>query len=167
MTVCPSPQDREKKGKSDLKTETKYFGLVEYEQGEVIHFPVGIPGFPDEKEFLLLPFADSSNMMLCLQSLTTPMLAFVLLDPFVLFPGYAPVLQEEELRQMGVESEEQLCFYVLCVLKTPVASSTVNLRCPIAIDPHTLEARQIVLDTDSYGMRDLLSSLMDDGGKLC
>lgn len=150
-----------------MKTETKYFGLVEYEQGEVVHFPAGIPAFPEEKQFLLLPFADSGNMMLCLQSLATPMLAFVLLDPFVLFPTYAPSLQEEELKQLDVGSEEQLCFYVLCALKTHISESTVNLRCPIAINPHTLEAYQILLDTDSYGMRDPLSSFSRDEGKPC
>ena len=41
--------------------------------------------------------------MLCLQSITTPALSFVVLDPFVLCPSYAPSLQKAELNLFGVE----------------------------------------------------------------
>ncbi len=45
-----------------MKTETKYFGPVEYEQEEVISFPSGLFGFEEEKEFLMLPFAGSQGI---------------------------------------------------------------------------------------------------------
>lgn len=150
-----------------LKLQTKYFGLIDCEEKEAIQFPDGIPGFQEEKRFMLLPFADSNNTMLCLQSVETPMLAFVLLDPFSLLPDYQPDLQREDLERFEVQSGEQLYFYVLCTMRTPISSSTVNLRCPIAINPNTLVAHQVFLDADKYEMRHLLSSFENDGGKPC
>lgn len=151
-----------------MKLQTKFFGQIEYEQSQVISFPVGIPGFSEEKRFLLLPFAGSETAMLCLQSTLTPELAFVVLDPFRFSDSYAPVLQESELQQLQAEKPEDLYYYVLCNLSKPVSDSTVNLRCPLAINPDMLIGQQIIMDTDEYDMRYPLSEFSGQrGGASC
>jgi flagellar assembly factor FliW len=140
-----------------LKLQTKYFGEIDYEASQVITFPTGLVGFDDEQEFLILPFAGSENHMLCLQSVQTSALAFVMLDPFSLLPDYTPALQDTELRLLGVDDPHVLFFYVLCAVKNPVSSSTVNLKCPIVVNPDTQEARQIIMETTAYEMRHPLS----------
>lgn len=144
-----------------MKTATKYFGEIEYEEEKILHFPEGLFGFEEEKRFLLLPFSGDGTL-LCLQSLQTPGLAFIVMDPFSLCPDYTPVLQPEELRCMQAEDSKQLFFYVLCVVKNPVGDSTVNLKCPVAINGETREARQFILDGNTYGMRHPLSGFSDD-----
>lgn len=134
-----------------LKLQTKYFGEVEYEPKDIVRFPAGLFGFEEEREFLLLPFEGSGGGMLCLQSVQTPALAFVVLDPFPLFPDYAPELEEGDLRQFGVKDKGELGFYVLCAVKNPVSDSTVNLKCPLVVHPETREARQIIMER--YEMR--------------
>ena len=136
-----------------MKTATKYFGEVSYEAEDVLTFPKGLFGFEEEQSFLLLPFSGSEGTMLCLQSLSTPQLAFVVMDPFALRADYAPVLQSEELRTLGVEDSRHLYFYTLCAVKNPVSASTVNLKCPIAINGETRQAMQVILEGDTYGMR--------------
>lgn len=136
-----------------MKLQTKYFGEIDYLTDEVIRFPVGMFGFEEEHEFLLLSFEGSGGSMLCLQSVSTPSLAFVLMDPFLLWPEYSPNLQEAELRIFGVDNGFALCYYVLCAVKEPVSESTINLKCPIVVNPETREARQIILETDLYKMR--------------
>ena len=103
--------------------------------------------------FGMLPFDRSAGTLLCFQSVQTPALAFVAMDPFALRPDYAPVLQPQELKSLGVQDSQELGFYVLCVVKNPVADSTVNLKCPVAIHPETRSARQVILETDCYDMR--------------
>ncbi len=142
-----------------LKLRTKYFGEIEYEPSESIQFPAGLFGFEEENDFLLLPFEGGENRMLCLQSTKTPSLAFTLLDPFYLCPQYTPVLQKSELQMFDVDTIEALCFYVLCAVKEPVSSSTVNLKCPVVINPTTGVARQIIMETDSYTMRQSLDTI--------
>ena len=131
------------------KLQTKYFGEIEYETKDVIHFPDGIFGFEEEQGFLLLPF--DGGGMLCLQSVRTPALAFVVLDPFTLKPDYAPELERGELKAFGVKEAGELGFYVLCAVKNPVSESTVNLKCPLVVHPETREARQIIMER--YEMR--------------
>lgn len=131
------------------KLQTKYFGEVEYEAGDVLHFPEGLFGFEEEQAFLLLPFEGGG--MLCLQSMKTPALAFVALDPFTLKPDYAPELEPAELKAFGVKEAGDLGFYVLCAVKNPVSASTVNLKCPLVVHPETREARQIIMER--YEMR--------------
>ena len=134
-----------------LKLQTKYFGEVEYEEKDLVRFPAGIIGFEEEQAFLLLPFEGGGGGMLCLQSVRTPALAFVVLDPFALKPDYAPELEPAELRQFGVAEVGDLGFYVLCAVKNPVSASTVNLKCPLVVHPKTREARQVIMER--YEMR--------------
>lgn len=150
-----------------MKLQTKYFGEIEYEVGDVVHFPVGPFGFEEEHEFLILPFDGSAGSLLCFQSIHSPALAFVAMDPFSLLPHYEPVLQPQELKALGVADSQELGFYVLCVVKKPVSDSTVNLKCPVAIHPETRIARQVILETDAYEMRHPLAQFGGEEGAPC
>lgn len=150
-----------------MKLQTKYFGEIDYEHGDVLSFPAGLFGFEEEQEFLLLPFEGSAGTMLCFQSTKTPALAFVAMDAFALLPEYSPALQPAELDGLGVKENEELAFYVLCVVKNPVSESTVNLKCPVAINPDTRTARQVILDTDMYEMRHPLAEFGTKEGAVC
>lgn len=148
-----------------MKLSTKYFGEIDYDESDILTFPKGLFGFEEEQAFLLLPFSESEGTLLCLQSVQTPALAFVAINPFGLDPSYAPILQPEELRALEVSDSHDLCFYTLCVVKSPVSSSTVNLKCPVAINDQTGRAMQVILDTDAYGMRHLLSEFGKKGAQ--
>lgn len=137
--------------------QTKYFGELECPEEELIRFPRGLFGFEEERSFFLLPFQGSGGSLLCFQSARTPHLAFVAMNPFSLKPDYAPRLTTPELKAMGVERSEDLCFYALCVVRSPVAESTVNLRCPVAVNDRKGLAMQVILDDGQYHMRHLLS----------
>ena len=119
-----------------MRLKTKYFGEIECLEEDKLHFPDGLFGFEEEKEFFLLPFEGSENS---------------------LNPNYAPVLTPGELKAMGVERSEELCFYALCVVRSPASESTVNLRCPVAINDQTRRAVQVILEDGGYHMHHLLS----------
>ena len=142
-----------------LRLPSKYFGEIEYESKDVIHFASGLFGFEEEQEFLLMPFDGSGGGMLCLQSVKTPALAFVAVNPFSYKPDYAPELAPQELARLEAADSRELCYYALCVVREPVADSTVNLRCPIVVNDRTRQAVQTILDTPEYGMRHPLSEL--------
>jgi len=140
-----------------MRLKTKYFGEIDCPEEGKLCFPDGLFGFEEEKEFYLLPFEGGEGTLLCFQSAVTPALAFVAVDPFSLKPDYAPVLTAGELKALGAERSEELCYYALCVVRSPAADSTVNLRCPVAINRETRRAAQVILEDDSFHMRHLLS----------
>lgn len=137
--------------------KTKYFGTVDCPDEERVHFAAGLFGFEEEKDFYLLPFEGSGGSLLCFQSAATPALAFVAVNPFSFKPDYAPQLAAAELEELGVERSEDLCFYTLCVVRNPVSDSTVNLRCPVAVNEDTRQAMQVILEDQGYKMHHRLS----------
>ena len=149
-----------------LKALTKYFGEIEYTERELYSFPAGLFGFEEEKRFLLLPF-EGDGSLLCLQSLATPALAFVMMDPFALDAAYAPVLQPEELANMEAQASEDLLYYALCAVKEPVSESTVNLQCPVAMNEDKGIAMQVILEDSPYHMRHRLSEFGTGGEASC
>ena len=148
-----------------MELSTKYFGIIEYNPADVLSFPNGLYGFEEERRFLLLPFHRSEGNLLCFQSVQTPSLAFVAMNPFSLKPDYAPVLSEEELFLMGVKESTDLCYYVFCAVREPVAASTVNLKCPIVVNPDRNLAAQVILDTREYQMRHRLGEFQRKGAE--
>lgn len=148
-----------------MQLDTKYFGRIDYAEEDVLEFPNGLFGFEGQKKFLLLPFSGSNGNMLCLQSVAGPSPAFILMNPFSLKPDYAPVLSDEELKLMGVSTSHELCYYVMCVAREPVGESTVNLRCPVVVNPDLHRAVQVILDTDLYHMRHRLDEFSNEGVK--
>ena len=114
---------------------------------------------------MLIPFEGGS--LLCFQSIQTPDLAFVSMNPLSLKLDYEPVLQPAELQSLGVQDSQDLAYYVLCVVKKPVAESTVNLKCPIAVNPETRQARQVILETDAYEMRHPLAEFGGEEAPSC
>lgn len=146
-----------------MKLQTKYFGEIEYDADDILTFPKGLYGFDNEREFLLIPFEGSESTLLCLQSRKNSALAFIMMDPFALQPDYMPALQKAELSELGVKDSGDLCYYVMCVVKSPIGDSTVNLKCPVAINPETRVSAQVILESEQYEMRHLLSGLKNGG----
>ncbi|WP_071433955.1 flagellar assembly protein FliW [Angelakisella massiliensis] len=146
-----------------MELKTKYFGPIEYTPQDILSFPNGLFGFETENEFLPLPFDGSGGDLICFQSVRTPELSFVAMNPFSLDPSYTPVLSPEELKFMGVEKSEELCYYVLCAVREPVSESTLNLRCPVVVHPQRKIAVQVILEDTPYHMRHRLGDFSAGG----
>ena len=146
-----------------MRLQTKYFGELDCPDHERLHFPRGLFGFEEERDFYLLPFEGSGGTLLCFQSTATPALAFVAVNPFSYKPDYAPELASLELERLGVSDSRELCYYALCVVREPVGESTVNLRCPVALNDRTREAVQVILETEQYLMHHPLTEFERGG----
>ncbi len=147
-----------------MKLNTRLIGEVEYEEKDIITFPNGLPSFENERTFLMLPLEGTDESLYCLQSTVTPALAFILMNPFTLNPSYAPQLTAGDRKLLGVEKDQDLCFYVLCALKRPVSDSTINMKCPIALNSDEQIAMQVILDDEQFHMRHPLSEFSHKEG---
>ena len=148
-----------------MKADTKYFGQVEYDGQDVLHFKSGLFGFEDDHNYLLIPVEGGEGALLCLQSLETPQLAFTVMNPFFIKSDYAPVLQPGELRELQAAHSHELCYYVLCVIRRPAGETTVNLKCPVVINETTQEAAQVILESTEYQMSHPLSQFESKAGE--
>lgn len=141
-----------------MKIQTDYYGEVEYKLSDLITVADGFFGFPDLKQFLPLRLDEENESLLLMQSVENSQVAFVVITPTALCPDYSPELEAEDLASLEAESSNELSYYAVCVIKNNYLEDTVNLKCPLAINPKTKAARQVILENTNYGYRHKLST---------
>ena len=141
-----------------MTIQTDYYGLIDYKEEDLIILPEGLFGFPDLKRYLPLMMDEDDDSMLLFQSVERPEVAFVLINPTFLLPDYSPSLTPEELAFLEVEDSGELSYFVICVIHDNYLDNTVNLKCPLSINPTTRIGTQIIMEQSPYGFRHKLSS---------
>lgn len=147
-----------------MEIKTACFGTVTYNRQDLVHFSEGIIGFPRYRDYLPLPFEPDSDRMLCLQSIEEPEVSFILMNPFVLMKDYCPAVNQEVLKLLKCEDPNDLSYYVIAVIREPFTESTVNLKCPVAVNSKNRLAIQYVLENTEYTLRHPLKSFSDEEG---
>ncbi len=132
-----------------------------------IEFEEGVFGFENEKRFLPVMLEEDSDAVLYLQSVDDEDLSFIIMNPFMLKKDYNPVLSDEDYQKLGTSREEDLSYYVFCVMKDNAEECTVNLKCPIVVNHVTRKARQVILDSEEYGFRHLLKEFRSEEASAC
>ena len=143
-----------------MKIDTKYYGEIDYTKDKLVVFPDGLFGFSQYHDYLPLSMEEDDSSLLILQSVDEPYVAFFLIDAAALFPSYSPVLLPEELSFLEVNSSDELSYYVICAVKKDYLDGTVNLKCPLAINPDTRKGIQVILSNADYDYRHTLRSLL-------
>ena len=143
--------------------KTKYFGDMEVTEAELIDFPEPMLGFEDSRKYIIIQFYDDSDSLLCLQSADKPDLALVLVNPHYVLEKYSPALAPEDLSALKANEDTPLAFYNIAVVREDWKDSTVNLRCPIAVNPKKMLGKQIIMEDTSYSMRHPLDFAAQEG----
>jgi flagellar assembly factor FliW len=128
---------------------TKYHGEVEISQADILHFDRGIPGFLDEMEFTILPLPNNQIFSI-MQSVTTPLLAFVIVNPFDIFQDYEFKLEDSIVEELGIQSEKEVLVYSILTCEDPFKNTTANLQAPIVINISSHKAKQVILNNSGY-----------------
>jgi flagellar assembly factor FliW len=131
-----------------MKIETKYHGEYELQQQQIIHFAQGIPGFSEEKRFVLLPLEDTPFVIL--QSVATPTLGFAMIDPFLYFPDYDFELDDASIEQLELSSAKEVAVYVILTVADPFDQTTANLQAPIVLNQQKRFGKQVILTNTPY-----------------
>lgn len=130
------------------------FGSIEAGPEESIELPGGIVGFPNEKEFVLIPHGRSSTLG-WLQSKNTPAFALPVVSAHGFGNLYPDVPLDDVARQVGaIEADDEVA--VLVVLSAPNAGpATVNLLAPIVVNVATRKGAQLLLEGTRFSTREL------------
>lgn len=135
-----------------LIIQTKYLGEVEISEDKIVHFESGIPGFEDEKRFVLLDI-DEKIIFQILQSVETKNLAFFVVNPYLLFEDYSIDLNDSIIESLDIREEKDVVVLSIMTLKEPFSESTVNLKAPLIINLKNKRGKQYILQDDTYSMR--------------
>lgn len=131
---------------SHMTIHTRFHGDLAIVEDDLITLSPEILGFPEDRQFVLVPHRPDSPF-LYLQSITTPALAFIAIDPLLVMPDYT--VSPSEIQNLGDPSE----WAVLCLCSIGHGDNgTVNLKSPIVINRSMRHGGQYVLSS-SYSFQ--------------
>ena len=119
----------------------------EVEQTPILQFPSGLPGFPGMRRFTLQALVEDSAFQL-LDSIEDDGVSMVVARPWLFFPDYAPVIDDEDQEELGLERAEDAVVFCPVSIDRDAGQVYINLRGPIVVNVNTHEGRQVVLDED-------------------
>ena len=136
---------------------TKYFGEMDISDDDKIKFPEPLLGFEDLSDFVIIRFYEDSDSILCLQSVDDHALAFVIMNPFYVVKNYSPTMASDDYLTLKADNDTPISFYAIAVVHDDWSDTTINLKCPIAINTKNGLAKQLIMDDTSYSMRHPIS----------
>jgi flagellar assembly factor FliW len=155
-----------------MKVNTSRFGAVEVADSDIMEFADGLLGFEQLQKFFIVDPADET-LILWLQSLDSPDIAFPILEPKLFKADYKVRLSANELRSLKIDSTKNKDTLVYCILTIPadVTAMSANLKAPIVINTASRMARQVVLQENEYSVKfsiykELLAVMMSAGASM-
>jgi flagellar assembly factor FliW len=132
--------------------QTGRFGQIEISTDEIISIPSGILGFPEDQEFCLVDAGDDT-LILWLQSLSNPHLAFPLLEPRIFKQDYVVRLSAAELRELRLGSIKDAAVFTILTIPSTLPDMTANLKAPVVINVREKVGKQVVLQENDQPIK--------------
>lgn len=114
-----------------------------------VHFVTSMLGFAGFSDFELEPL-DQTGVLFSMNSVVEFGPRMFVLDPGPFFPSYSPELDASVAEVLDCAHPSLL---VVVTAGEGAAGHTANLLAPIAFNPETGAAMQVVLDDDSWPLR--------------
>lgn len=146
-----------------MKLNTTNFGQIDIDEEKIIHFKEGILGFEVEKEFIMIYNEDEENPFQWLQSIKSPDLAFVIINPFTVFEDYEITISDAVQKKLNIEDEKDVAIYSIVVVPEDLKKMTVNLAGPIIININKRLGKQVILDDSRYTTKHYVFKQEDRG----
>lgn len=135
-----------------MKFISKVHGEMQYEENNIITFNKGIPGFNKLKKFILLDLQEYEPFKL-LQSLEDDEISLIVTSPYEFFYEYEIKLSDETIKNLKIDSPEQVMILTTVTLNSDVKKITTNLQGPIVINTSNNFGEQIILDDSKYKVK--------------
>jgi flagellar assembly factor FliW len=104
---------------------------------------MGLLGFEQLKDYVLVANPDEEPF-LWLKVKEDALLAFVVVNPFLVASDYHPDLPQADVDFLGIEQADDVMLLNIVTLHRG-GHATVNLKGPIVINRHTMTGKQVVL----------------------
>jgi flagellar assembly factor FliW len=141
-----------------IPVPSQALGAIEVRPVDLITACEPLAGFPDCSSYALIEHtrgggAPAGGAVFWLQAVERPFHAFVVTDPWGVYPEYAPEISEADAAQLGLGSfEDARVFGILTVPRNP-SEITINLRAPVVVNVARRLAKQVVVLNDEYHTR--------------
>jgi flagellar assembly factor FliW len=152
MTSAPRPTAAATLEPRQIETR---FGTFPVDEGSVIDFAEGLPGFEQTRKFVLLSSPELAPLHL-LHHVEGPAASFLAVDPRLVLPSYRTVLGAGDRARLGVADDSSLLWLALVTMDACQGPS-VNLRAPIVVNPARMLGFQVMPHNSLYPLRQPLA----------
>ncbi len=135
-----------------MELETRDFGKLEVEKEDMITFPDGLPGFLDEKQFVLLPL-DEKSPFIIMQSTNEADLAFITLEAGKVVKDYEFEINEKAEKLLKLDKETELLVLTIATMQDDIQDMTINLAAPVVINLEDKLAKQVIVGDDNFPVK--------------
>jgi flagellar assembly factor FliW len=135
-----------------MKLNTKYHGIKDYEESDIITFGKGIPGFDNLKKFILFDVEDN-EVFKVLHSIENNEIGFLVISPFDVDKSYEFNLDDETIDSLRIKEPADAMVLNTVTLNSKLEDITVNLKAPIIINLNKKLGQQVILDNEKYGVK--------------
>lgn len=137
-----------------MHIETKYFGVIEIYEKEVLTFKEGLFGFDEYKNYIIIYENEPENTVLCwLQSVEEKELSLPMINPYLLISDYSPNIPDSSIDKLGDMDIENLLLFTIVVVPNDIKNMTTNLMAPIVVNYKTKQGVQVILDNNKYQIK--------------
>ncbi|MBK1812940.1 flagellar assembly protein FliW [Clostridium sp. YIM B02505] len=132
-----------------MKLETKYHGILNYEEEDIITFAKGLPGLQELKKFILVDFEENPVFKI-LHSIENKEIGLVTVSPFDVVNEYEFELKDFIIEKLKIEDSSDVLVLNTVTLSTKAENITTNLKAPIIINIKSKLGEQIIVDNSKY-----------------
>ncbi len=132
--------------------KTVNFGDLEIPQETVIDFPEGLPGFPQLRRFTVLEMEEVKPFQY-LQAIDRPPIALLVINPFLIDPGYKFQLSNEDMDDIQSTRSDGVAVYSVATIPENPEEATLNLMAPIIINEQSRRGKQVIMFDTNYSVR--------------
>ncbi len=145
-----------------MEVKTKVKGIVNVEEKQLVTFPDGLLGFEKYTKFALI---DSEyEPFIWLQSTEERNLAFLMIDPFLICSDYEADIDDSTLKNIGVESAEDIIIMTLVTIPKDGSAITANFLGPVVINKKNRKCLQVILTDNRWTTKfDIVKALKKKG----
>lgn len=139
-------------GVKQMIIETERFGDFELDDCKVIQFPLGLPGFEELHEFIILKIEETKPIY-WLQAVNSKYIALPVIIPFEIFDDYCIEIREKEMDELEIETHNDLLIMNVVVIPEDITQMTTNMAAPIIINAKIGKGKQIIIDAKELPIR--------------
>ncbi len=147
---------------TSITVASQALGAVEIRPETIITACEPLAGFPACMSYALVEHDHStgaaSRSVFWFQAVEPPFHAFVVTDPWSVFPDYAPEVSDIDAGQLELTSFEDARVYSILTIPRNPSEISVNLRAPLVINVARRLCKQVVLLNEQYHTRHLVNA---------
>ncbi|MCD6238229.1 MAG: flagellar assembly protein FliW [Thermotoga sp.] len=145
---------------SNVKAKERFIenklGKVYYDENDVMIFPRGIPGFEILHRFIVYKSKETEPIK-WLVSVEDKNCVLPLIEPFLVRIDYKADISEGDILDLNLTRKSNVEIYCVLVIPEEAERTTINLVAPIVVNLDEKIGKQVILTTDEYGVKHMVS----------